>query len=229
MDSKKVLFFSTQTSFSEELKILLENEGMSVTLVSNRQEALLQLTNEQPLITLLNCEEHGIIDLTFCQDLLRARNGLLILLSDIENSHFQIFALNLGADASFQKSTSPKIISSNIQALARRYTTTNNSELTFGNLTVDPDRRDAFIDKSAAQLSTMEFDLLWYLVQHSGNVVSRDEIHKCIYHAEYNGYERSIDLYISRIRQKIGDPSDSPNYLKTVRGVGYKFIGRHAE
>ncbi len=228
MPRNTILLISTQSTYSNELKSQLETEGLHVKQVDNGQQALKLLENENPSIILLNCDDHGMIDLTMCQKVLRSYSGLFILLSDIGNNHFQIFALSLGADASFPKSTSLKVIAANVKSLLRRFTTTKEvRQLTFGTLSVDPDRRDAFVDKAAAHLSTMEFDLLWFLVQHSGNVVSRDDIHKRIYNAEYNGYDRSIDLYISRIRQKIGDPPDSPNYLKTVRGVGYQFIGLH--
>ncbi|MCF6180322.1 MAG: helix-turn-helix domain-containing protein, partial [Geopsychrobacter sp.] len=71
----------------------------------------------------------------------------------------------------------------------------------------------------------IEFQLFWSLAQKAGCVVSRDDIHLDLYNAAYNGYDRNIDLYISRIRQKIGDDPSLPRYLKTVRGVGYMFVG----
>ncbi len=96
--------------------------------------------------------------------------------------------------------------------------------LTFGNLTVDANRRDAFVASQAAQLSTIEFQLIWYLAQKPGCVVTRDEIYQELHSAAYNGYDRRIDVYMSRIRQKIGDDPASPSYLKTVRGVGYQLM-----
>jgi DNA-binding response OmpR family regulator len=97
--------------------------------------------------------------------------------------------------------------------------------LEFDGLVLDLSRRDAIVGESAAHLSTVEFDIFYHLVQKPGCVVSRDEIYREVYKSEYNGYDRSIDLYISRIRQKIGDSLSSPIYLKTVRGAGYQFIG----
>jgi DNA-binding response OmpR family regulator len=76
-------------------------------------------------------------------------------------------------------------------------------QLTFGRLTVNANRRDAFIAGRAAQLSTIEFQLIWSLAQKPGCVVTRDEIYRELYNADYKGYGRKIDLYISRIRQTI--------------------------
>ena len=77
-----------------------------------------------------------------------------------------------------------------------------------------------------AMLTTLEYDIFSYLVKNAGRVVSRNDVHVELYNSEHNGYDRSIDIYISRIRQKIGDHSAPPKYLKTNRGTGYLFVGR---
>ena len=66
---------------------------------------------------------------------------------------------------------------------------------------------------------------MWYLVNHAGTVVSRNDIHLELYSTEYDGLDRSIDVYISRLRHKLGDNPSDPRHLKTVRGVGYLFAG----
>ena len=114
----------------------------------------------------------------------------------------------------------------NVKALLRRFAPAKPpSAVTFGKLIVDANRRDVFVAGRAVQLSTIEFQLVWYLAQSPGCVVTRDEISLELYHTAYNGYDRNIDLYVSRIRQKIGDDPTAPRYLKTVRGVGYQFVG----
>lgn len=194
--------------------------------VENRQSALEQLSVEPPEMVVLECVEHGLIDLLFCQKVRNIFSGLFLLLSDLNHSQFQIFALNIGVDATLARSASGRLIAANISALLRRFVpVAPPTQLIFGDLILDMDRRDAFIHEKEARLSTVEFDIFQYLVHKQGCVVSREEIHRAIYQTDYNGYERSIDLYISRIRQKIGDSLYSPVYLKTVRGAGYQFIG----
>ena len=81
------------------------------------------------------------------------------------------------------------------------------------------------IDETPVELTTIEFDLLWYLVTRTGQVVSRQDLYRKIYNLDYDGLDRSIDVYISRLRQKLGDDSAIPHYIKTVRGVGYLLVG----
>ena len=90
---------------------------------------------------------------------------------------------------------------------------------------INPAKRDAYIDDRPLNLTTIQFDVLWYLVNHPGQVVSRDDLNQLLYNAPYNGIDRSIDVYVSRIRHKIEKNPAHPVYLKTVRGVGYIFTG----
>jgi hypothetical protein len=125
-----------------------------------------------------------------------------------------------------EASAGAPLVAANIKALLRRFAPAGpSSVLTFGELIVNANRRDVFVAGRAVRLSTIEFQLFWCLCRKPGLVVTRDEISLEIYHAAYNGYDRNIDLYVSRIRQKIGDDPTLPRYLKTVRGVGYQFVG----
>ncbi|MGB3211742.1 MAG: response regulator transcription factor [Desulforhopalus sp.] len=146
------------------------------------------------------------------------------MVSAQESIHFQTLALSLGADASLISSGGAQLAAANIQALLRRFLPKASQQLLFGSLIINKGKREVFVSGKAASLSTLEFQLLGSLAQRAGCVVSRDEIHKEIYNTDYNGYDRGIDLCISRIRQKIGDPPNTPRYLKTVRGVGYQFV-----
>ena len=74
-------------------------------------------------------------------------------------------------------------------------------------------------------LTTMVFKLLSYLVKRSGRVVPREELYEVLYKEKYNGFDRSVDVYVSRIRQQLGDDAENPSYLKTIRGVGYLLVG----
>ena len=105
---------------------------------------------------------------------------------------------------------------------------TGAAAVTVGSLTVDASRREALLDGAPLELTTVEFDLLWFLANHAGVVLSRNDIHLHLYKTEYDGFDRSIDVYISRIRKKLGDDPADPKVLKTVRGVGYLFAGERS-
>ena len=175
----------------------------------------------------LICSSQEINDLNICRNIKDIYHGLILVITEPGNKDFQLLALDLGADAFLTIRDGAPLIAASIKALLRRFIPEESlMHLHFGELTIDRNKHDAFfvLDKPV-YLSTIEFILLWLLARKAGCVVSREEIHKDIYQEMYNGYDRNIDLYISRIRQKIGDNPSSPRYLKTVRGVGYQFIG----
>jgi two-component system OmpR family response regulator/two-component system response regulator RstA len=95
--------------------------------------------------------------------------------------------------------------------------------LQFGPLTVDSARREAFLKGALIDLTSAEFDLLWLLASHAGNVLSRDDLLQELRGIGFDGLDRSIDARISRLRKKLNDDPDNPTRIKTVRGKGYLF------
>ena len=94
-----------------------------------------------------------------------------------------------------------------------------------GKLFLDAARREVFLVGVPVDLTKVQFNLLWYLAKRSGLVVPRKELYEALFQQKYNGFDRSVDVYISRIRNQLGEDPESPSYLKTVRGVGYLFVG----
>jgi len=226
MNQTTVLFIAGIAEIYSDLKQLLARDNIRVSHVERREAKILLAENDRPHLVVLDCSGPGVAGLVLCQEIRALYSGLLVLVSGYGDERFHVLALGLGADASLSITAGAPLVAANIKALLRRFSPAGQpSVLTFGKLTVDTNRRDAFVAGQAVKLSTIEFQLFWYLSQKSGCVVTRDEISLELYHAAYNGYDRNIDLYISRIRQKIGDDSTSPRYLKTVRGVGYQFVG----
>lgn len=216
---------SGEKKFYLDLQQILSLDDMAVYRTGNFLEAKNCFAMHPPHMVILDCPAESIDGLTHCQAIRTAYSGLLMLISDRRDNNFHKLALDLGADSSMVCGDGAPLVAANIRALLRRFVPWQPElQLTFGSLTVDAQRRDVFIDGQAMALSTIEFQLFWSLARKAGCVVSREVIHQDIYNTTYNGYDRSIDLYISRIRQKIGTHSDAANCLKTVRGVGYQFI-----
>ena len=90
-----------------------------------------------------------------------------------------------------------------------------------GDLVCDPSRREIRLAGTLLTLTTTEFDLLRYLAERAGRVVAREDLYRDVSGTEYDGLDRSIDVHVSRLRQKLGDDPRQPRWLKTVRGVGY--------
>ena len=96
-------------------------------------------------------------------------------------------------------------------------------QLTFGELCIDPLSRDVRLANHSISLSTADFDLLWELACHAGQIVSREQLFKLLRGVEYDGQDRSMDVAISRLRRKLGDDPGDPHRIKTVRHRGYLF------
>lgn len=226
MDQTTVLFISRAAQYHSALKRLLEQDDVLLRQAVQWDNASLPAEADPPQMIVLDCPGSGVDGLSICQEIRARYSGLLVLVSENGDERFQILALNLGADAAFPRTAGAPLVAATIKALLRRFAPADPPlVMIFGRLTVDANRRDVFVAGQAVNLSTLEFQLFWSLASKPGCAVSRDEIYRELYNGIYNGYDRSIDVHVSRIRQKIGDLPSSSCYLKTVRGVGYQFIG----
>lgn len=189
-------------------------------------EHLIKLVNELKPAAVILCCPLGEEDQVLQYKSLRSNfSGLLIHVADDLDINIQLLSLQLGADASWNIMDNVALAAANFQALLRKCGALDKpDQVIIGNLIIDRTKQEGFLDGKPVNLSTIEFHLLWLLAVRRGKVVSRNEIHRELYQNSYNGYDRSIDLYISRIRQKIGDNPQAPRYVKTIRGTGYLFI-----
>ncbi len=225
MTNTTIFLISKRLEIIAEIKALLEQDNIRICQVEHWQQAQGAIEADRPQLILLDSPGSGIVDLAACREIRTRYQGLLMLLSGDCDEHLHSLALSMGVDASLSGDTSLTLVAAQVKALLRRFAPSEPPAVQiFGKLTIDANKRDVFVAEQAAQLSTIEFNLFWTLVKHAGSVVSRDDIHRNLYNSPYNGYDRGIDIYISRIRQKIGDDPVMPRYLKTVRGAGYQFV-----
>jgi DNA-binding response OmpR family regulator len=142
----------------------------------------------------------------------------------------EVLGLELGADDYVVKPVKPRVLLSRIKALFRRVSTTvvtaeiNLNKLSFGDLCIDANSRTTSLAGAKVAISSNEFDVLWQLAQAADSVVSRKELVIQRRGIEYDGFDRSIDILISRIRKKLGDDASNPYRIKTVWGKGYLFV-----
>ena len=140
--------------------------------------------------------------------------------------------LELGADDYVTKPVQPRVLLARMRALLRR-TAVVNSEVTqpqdaqmleFGVLTIKRAAREVMLDGRKLDFTTNEFELLWLLASHAGEVLNRDSILESLRGIGYDGLDRSVDVCISRLRKKLADDPNKPARIKTVRGKGYLFV-----
>ena len=135
----------------------------------------------------------------------------------------------MGADDYIAKPVQPRVLLARIKALLRRLPTPGDTpageadKMVFGQFRISQATRTATLAGQSIDLTTAEFDLLWLLATHAGNVLSRDDLLQELRGIGFDGLDRSIDARISRLRKKLNDDPENPTRIKTVRGKGYLF------
>lgn len=206
----------------------LKSEGYSVKCIMESTTAVDQILNIMPSLVLLDTQLPVAGGFDVCRAVRPYFSGPILFHSKHDDEAAQLLAFERGADDFVVKPISPPIMAARISAHLKRTRnpagTHNELLVKSGELTIDAARREVSLSGKPVDLTSIQFELLWYLVNRSGRVVSRDELYNALYHEKYNGFDRSVDVYVSRIRQQLNDNADSPRFVKTVRGVGYLFV-----
>jgi two-component system alkaline phosphatase synthesis response regulator PhoP len=141
-----------------------------------------------------------------------------------------ILGLEMGADDYIKKPFSPREMVARVKARLRALKILE-AEKAMGKkvyvineLIVVPDKYESFLGEHKLELTPKEFDLLTLLVSNQGKVFTREALLEKVWGYEYTGDTRTVDVHIRHLRQKLGDDSNFPDYIETVRGVGYRFI-----
>jgi len=137
----------------------------------------------------------------------------------------RIVGLELGADDYLPKPFEPRELVARIQAVLRRGKEDDVEIVRAGAVEVNFTTRSARVGDHELSLTTAEFELLGFLVRNQGKVLSRERIIEGTHDINWAAFDRSIDVLISRLRQKLGDDPKKPTFIRTVRGVGYSFVG----
>ena len=219
---RKVLIADDDPDILEILRYNLTQEGYEVITAKDGDEALEKARKHQPELIVLDVMMPRKTGVEVCQ-WLRAQTAfqktLIIFLTAVSDDLAQIKGLETGADDYLTKPLSPKVFLSRIQALFRRLPASSDERaLRFNNLSIDPDRFVVEIDGKEINLAKKEFELLYLLAQKPGRVFLRQEIMNQVWGNEVIVGDRTIDVHIRKIRQKMG-----VDCITTVKGVGYKF------
>jgi two-component system, OmpR family, alkaline phosphatase synthesis response regulator PhoP len=220
----KILIADDEPDVLDFLKYTLEREGFWVYTASNGEVAFKLAKEVQPEVIVLDVMMPKMNGIEVCRQL-RAipefKKTAITFLTARSEDYSEIAGLEAGADDYITKPIRPKIFVSRINALLRRNQEQKNTEvIKVGNLVIDRERYLVISNKKEIDLPRKEFELLHLLVSKPGRLFRREEIMKRVWGDESIVGDRTIDVHIRKIRDKIGD-----NRIKTVKGVGYKFDG----
>lgn len=224
----KILLIDDDEKLGELLATFFERFDMELVAATHPDEGLRQLEAAQPDLIILDVMLPGQDGFEVCRTIRRRSNIPIIMLTARGEVTDRIVGLEIGADDYLPKPFEPRELVARIQNVLRRSADRRNSDgpLKFGDLTIDLERRTAELAGESLELTTMEYQLLVLFVENPGRTFTRDEILNELRGIDAQLFSRSVDILVSRLRQKLQDTTKQPRYIKTVWGTGYIFIGQ---
>lgn len=224
--SQKILVVDDEQSIVTLLQFNLEQSGFTVVVSLDGKTAIELAQSEKPDLIVLDLMLPEMDGLEVCK-LLR-RDGLnipILMLTAKSDELDKILGLELGADDYLTKPFSPREVIARVKAILRRTQTQSpntekESKITIGSVEIYPENYEAFYQGKHLDLTPKEFELLLYLAQHKGRVLSREQLLNSVWNYDFVGDTRIVDVHISHLREKI-----KKSYIRTVRGLGYKLDG----
>lgn len=223
----KVLIIDDDRKHSELLQAYFKRFGINLVCAVDADDGFRKLNREDPDLLLLDVMLPGKDGFEICREVRKTSNMPIIMLTARGDVIDRVSGLELGADDYIGKPFEPRELVARVQALLRRTdtTVTTGGVLAFEGLKIDTDSRSVMVDGSTVDLTSMEFELLLILARRPGKKLSRDEILSELRGIDAAILTRSVDIMISRLRNKLGDSVKPPRYIQTIWGRGYSFVG----
>lgn len=224
--STRILIVEDDARLAELVGEFLEDNGFSVDIEPNGSRAIERILDEDPDLVVLDVMLPGDDGFSVCRRVRPTYRGPILMLTARGDEIDQVVGLEIGADDYVAKPASPRVLLARIKALLRRGAQLDGQvdRLRFDDIVVDQSQRILTVGDDEVELTSAEFDLLWLLACSAGRVLSRQFILDSLRGIDYDGIDRSIDVRISKLRQKLGDDPKKPCRIKTIRGVGYLFV-----
>jgi len=234
--SKTVLVVDDEPSIVTLVKFNLEKSGFNVdTAADGRSAVELSKQNSYDLM-ILDIMLPELDGIEVLKELRKAGIDMpVILLTAKDEELDKIIGLELGADDYITKPFSPRELTARVKAILRRAGTTeakiqdsglpkvNDEIIKIGDLEIEEEKYEARQKGKLLELTPKEFELLVYLSKNQGRVLTRDQLLNAVWNYDYMGDSRIVDVHVSHLREKIEEDTKKPSYIKTIRGIGYKF------
>ena len=218
----KILIVDDEPDILEILKLNLQSEGYKVSTAENGKKALKKADKINPDLIVLDLMMPIMDGIETCERLRldsRYKNTLIMFLTARAEDYSQIAALDVGADDYITKPVKPRVFLSKIKSLLRRKLEPNDSILKYGDLSIYPEEYKVILSGKEIILPKKEFELLLLLASKPKKIFKREKIMSSVWGYDVVVGDRTIDVHIRKLREKIGE-----KYFKTIKGVGYKFV-----
>lgn len=223
----KILIVEDEEALSDPLAFLLGREGFQTIVVDNGLDALPVFDREGADLVLLDVMLPGMSGMEVCRKLREVSSVPIIMLTAKDSEMDKVLGLELGADDYVTKPYSARELIARIRAVLRRRSAETDSAtesvLQGGPVRMDIDRHVVTVNGEEISMPLKEFELLEILLRNVGRVMTRGQLIERVWGADYVGDTKTLDVHIKRLRSKIEPDSSAPQYVVTVRGLGYKF------
>jgi two-component system phosphate regulon response regulator OmpR len=221
----RVLIIDDDERLGALLTEYLGRFNFAVTAAVDADAGMRALRSADPDIVILDVMLPGTDGFALCRRIREISRVPIVMLTARGEVTDRIVGLELGADDYLPKPFEPRELVARMQAVLRRRAPATDDVLKAGPLEVNWTTRSARLGDRELDLTGAEFELLGLFVRNRGRVLSRDRIMDETRGVDWDAYDRSIDVLVSRLRQKLGDDAKHPSFIRTVRGSGYRFIG----
>jgi two-component system response regulator RegX3 len=232
---RTILLVEDERSIVEPLAAALDREGFRTEIAGTVAEALSKAGEVDPDLVLLDLMLPDGSGYEVCRELRTRSSVPIVMLTARGDESDRIVGLELGADDYVVKPFSAREVAARIRAVLRRADAAppaapaaapDEQPIEIGDVRLDPGRRIVTRAGEEVDLARKEFELLQYLMENAGRVVTRDRLLEEVWDMNWFGSTKTLDVHVSAVRRKLGDDPSSPRYVHTVRGVGFRFAGR---
>lgn len=222
MPDNCILVVDDEQRMRKLIKDFLKAKGYSILEAEDGEKALEVFTENKNKITLilLDVMMPKLDGWSVLRQIRQESKVPIIMLTARGEEQDELFGFELGVDEYISKPFSPKILVARVEAILKRTTKDEIEVKDYAGIEIDKEGRTVKVDGKAIELSLREYELLVYLIENENIALSRDKILNNVWNYDYYGDSRTIDSHIKKIRHKLGKKG---KYIKTMRGVGYKF------
>lgn len=228
--SQTILVVEDEISIVTLLEYHLKKAGFEPILATDGLQAVELAISEMPDLILLDLMLPKLDGLDVCKQLRQKQVMTPIIMLTAKDDEFdKVLGLELGADDYITKPFSPREVVARVKAVLRRYNPQNEETaeahdklIQIREVEIYPDRYEVFFQGNPVTITPKQFELLLYLAEHKGRVLSREQLLNAVWDYDYDGDTRIVDVHVSHLREKFEEDKKKPNFIKTIRGFGYK-------
>lgn len=223
--SYRLLIIDDDVALNELLGEYLERFGHRLAAATTATDGIRLLRRDRPDLLILDVMLPDADGMEVCRGIRRESDIPIVMLTARGDVPDRVLGLEFGADDYVPKPFEPRELVARIETLMRRSRQPVTPRLVSGGLTLDSETRRVELAGAEVDLTSMEFELLRVLMESRGRVLTRDAVLQALRGIDADVYDRSVDMLVSRLRRKLDDDSRSPRWIKTIRGIGYQFVG----